>query len=106
MILSRPRVGSALVAAVAETYLPCAVLFSHRVPEGLAYVDADNRQGARLAVEHLYELGHRRIAHFGGRLLSSNFLDRREGYRSALAALGLSWDPDLEITIDGETDHR
>src|SRR5262249_34924580 len=95
---------SSLVAEMAETHLPCAVLFSRRIPDGLAYVDADNRHGARLAVEHLHTLGHRRIAHLAGSRRLSNFVDRREGYREALAALRLPWDADLEITIDTGSD--
>lgn len=106
LILIAPPVDSGLVTALAETYLPCAVLFSHRVPETLAYVDADNRQGARLAVEHLHALGHRRIAHLAGRRSSSNFLDRREGYQSALSDLGLPWDGELEVTLDADSDHQ
>jgi LacI family transcriptional regulator len=70
-----------------------------------AYVAGDDKRGARLAVEQLLGLGHRRIACFRGpRNLRSSF-DRLAGYRVALKAGGLAYDPalvlDTEYTFDG-----
>ena len=45
---------------------------------------ADHQQGARLAVGHLVELGHRRIAIITGPLDLAPAKDRLEGYRSVL----------------------
>lgn len=53
------------------------------------FLALDNRAGAYLATEHLLELGHRRIAFFGGRRGSSSCEQRREGYRDALAGRGI-----------------
>lgn len=47
----------------------------------------DDRLGARLAVDHLVGLGHRRIAHIAS--LSEAARRRHEGYRQAMAAHGL-----------------
>ena len=54
--------------------------------ERIHYVDADNVTGARMAVEHLIRLGHRRIATITGRLDMTAGQDRLEGYRQALQA--------------------
>jgi LacI family transcriptional regulator len=61
-----------------------------------SFVDLDNRQGARLAVDHLTELGHRRIAFIGGEMeYSSNARDRYEGYKESLRVARLKEDPQL-----------
>ncbi|MER6449067.1 LacI family transcriptional regulator [Streptomyces venezuelae] len=56
--------------------------------EGVAYVDADNRGGAREAVRYLLAQGRRRIAHIAGPLDQTSAADRLSGYREALAAAG------------------
>jgi DNA-binding LacI/PurR family transcriptional regulator len=60
-----------------------------------SYVDADNRGGAGLAVDHLAMRGRRRIATITGPLDMGVGLDRLEGYRDGLAAAGLAGSGDL-----------
>lgn len=52
-------------------------------------VRSDNRAGARLAVEHLYDLGHRRIAHITGPRGNVLTRSRREGMLEARRAFDL-----------------
>lgn len=54
------------------------------VPADLPVVDADQRDGARLATRHLLELGHRTVHHVGGPESSA-----------AAAARGQSWEQTL-----------
>jgi LacI family transcriptional regulator len=54
-------------------------------------VMSDNVEGARQAVRHLYELGHRRIATITGMLESRPGIDRLRGYRSAIQDLSLAY---------------
>jgi DNA-binding LacI/PurR family transcriptional regulator len=55
-----------------------------------SYVDADNRGGGRLAVEHLINRGRRSIATIAGRQDMAAGVDRLAGYREALDAAGLA----------------
>lgn len=66
------------------------VVVGRREPEGLAVdsVVGDDEAGAGLAVAHLTELGHRRIAHLASR--SDAGLARLAGYERAMSELGLS----------------
>lgn len=73
-----------------------------RPPHGItaSYVDVDNRQGARSAVEHLIAGGRRVIATINGPLDMPAGIDRLAGYREAVAEAGLESDPRLEAKGD------
>ncbi|MEU6121225.1 LacI family DNA-binding transcriptional regulator [Streptomyces sp. NPDC047123] len=58
---------------------------------GAAYVDCDNRGGAREAVRHLVGLGRRRVAHITGALDQTSAVDRLDGFRDVLGEV----DPSL-----------
>jgi DNA-binding LacI/PurR family transcriptional regulator len=60
-----------------------------------SYVDADNRGGARQAVDHLARRGRRRIATIAGPQDMGVGLDRLDGYRDGLRAAGLDGGDDL-----------
>jgi len=64
------------------------------------YVDADNRGGARLAVEHLLGLGRRTVATISGPSSMCAGIDRLAGYHDALAAAGLR--PAASLVEEGD----
>ena len=73
-----------------------------RPPRGIvaSYVDVDNRQGARSAVEHLIAGGRQVIATITGPTDMPAGTDRLAGYRDAIAEAGLTADPGLEARGD------
>jgi DNA-binding LacI/PurR family transcriptional regulator len=89
VILISHRLQSAEVRAIA-TEVPTVVVTRRDITgPRIDTVSNDDVAGARLAVEHLVSLGHRRITHvFGGDNPSS--IDRRAGYLAAMADAGLS----------------
>jgi LacI family transcriptional regulator len=68
--------------------------------ERVHYVDVDNVGGARMAVEHLIRLGHRRIATITGPMDVVHGQDRLSGYRQALEARGIPVEEELIVEGD------
>jgi LacI family transcriptional regulator len=68
-----------------------------RRPPGkdIDFVVADNELGGYLATDHLLGLGHRRIAHLGGRLGASTTEARVDGYKRALVDYGVEVDDEI-----------
>ncbi|MBC7324442.1 MAG: LacI family DNA-binding transcriptional regulator, partial [Moorella sp. (in: Bacteria)] len=79
-----------------------ATVLIGRHKANLPAVQVDNVQAARQAVEHLLQLGHRRIATVTGPAVSTTSRDRLEGYYLALESFGVEADPDLVIEGDFE----
>lgn len=67
----------------------------------MAAVCVDSRQGAFDAVSYLISLGHNRIGFICGPLARLDSLGRFEGYRNALQAAGISYDPALVKETSG-----
>lgn len=94
-------------AAVRQLGVPTAVVGAS-LP-GFAGVRIDDVAGARVAVEHLADLGHTRIAMIAGEgsepMHFTAPFDRCGGYRAAIKERGLDDDPALEVpgrfTVEG-----
>ncbi len=77
------------------------VLLGERIDEGpFDHVTMDNVGAARSAVEHLISLGRHRIAAIGDQPFETGETAqlRTAGYREALAAAGISYEPELVIS--------
>jgi len=97
IIVTASRVGNLYATDLARFQVPIVLINNQNEGEYLHSVASDDVQGARLAVEHLLSLGHRRIAYIGsaGRTVSST--RRLQGYRQALEAAGI--DPAAELVV-------
>jgi DNA-binding LacI/PurR family transcriptional regulator len=89
-----------LPAHLAARGIPVVVGGRPPVGAGVSFVDVDNVQGARTAVEHLVASGRHTIATITGPLDMAAGIDRRSGYREALVAAGRTPDPALEAAGD------
>ena len=85
---------------------PVVSLFSTREVPGVVSISPDYAGAARLAVEHLAELGHRRIALVVGQVRERNFSRLfLDGYSGAMVHAGLTPDPRLIHSHDGNVGH-
>ncbi len=81
---------------IKEINLPVALCTFERSEFGFPAVHIDEESSARLATEYLIQHGHRDI----GLITGEHFTfgrQREEGYKKALAAHGLSYNPELTI---------
>ncbi len=69
---------------------------------GTTDITLDQRLGARLAIEHLYRLGHRRIAVIRGQTFSSDTEPRWRAIEQAAEEFGLRLDPKLVAQLEGD----
>ena len=76
------------VSAMMNTARP-VVSVNQRIDGVDRTILADDEGASRIAVKHLYELGHRHIAHLRGPERSDTAKRRLAGYRKALASCGI-----------------
>lgn len=86
------------LAIVADHFRPLVVINHDFAHPNVSLVFTKNYDGARMAVDHLVERGHRWIGMLAGRELSSARGQRVRGFREALTAHGL---PVVEAQIIG-----
>ena len=77
------------------------VLVNRRIENvSIPSVTPDDASGISMAVKHLFDLGHRRIAHLAGPQTTSTGLVRSRAFRHAIRDHGLEEDPSLVVDCD------
>jgi LacI family transcriptional regulator len=79
------------VRRLVRSDLPCVGVDVELTGPSTEYVISDNPSGIALAMRHLHELGHRRIATITGLLDTRPGADRLRAYRAEMQALGLAY---------------
>ena len=95
VIITGVRHNDSRIAYLCAEAFPFVVLGRPEHDEDFPYIDVDGACGTDEAVQHLIDLGWRRIAFIGlaAELLCAD--DRLAGYRRALERNGLAYDPAL-----------
>lgn len=82
-----------------------AVMIGRELSSGsISSVMTDNEAGAHLAMEHLYSLGHRKIAFIRGPKMLVDSTPRWRGVRSFARSVGLEIDPALVVDLPDSLD--
>jgi LacI family transcriptional regulator len=89
--------------ALARRGTPVVIVDRTRDDADFCTVSVDDHLGGRLAVEHLIDRGHERIAFVGGPMSVGQVRDRLDGARSAWAEAGRDPERLVPVVTDGLT---
>ncbi len=100
LIVATARVDHPLLEHLHREGVPMVMV--NRRPEGVDVpsITPDDAAGIQLAVRHLAELGHTRMAHVAGPPTTSTGVTRARAFGAAVRDLGLDDDPALVTTAD------
>jgi LacI family transcriptional regulator, galactose operon repressor len=80
--------------------LPTVAIAGHKKLKGVTNIVLDHERAAVLALNHLKDLCHERIAFMKGNPLSSDSQDRWDAICRVASQIGLNIDPELTVQID------
>jgi DNA-binding LacI/PurR family transcriptional regulator len=86
-----------------EPSVPTVAIAGHHKMPGVANVLLDHDRAAELALSHLYELGHRRIAFMHGQSFSSDTPARWKSIVKIAKRLGIDLLPELTIHLEQDS---
>lgn len=101
MLVGRGAQGIIAIDTLLEHPIPVPVVAvaGHRHIEGVTNVLLDHRRAAKLALNHLHSLGHRKLAFMRGQPFSSDSDARWTELMTVAAELGLEVDPELVVSL-------
>ena len=92
---------SKLLSEFSERQIPAVVIGRELSNVPVSSVVVDNAAGTRLALQHLYSLGHSRIAFIKGPAILVDSVQRWQGLENFSREAGLKLDPRLILQIQG-----
>lgn len=100
VLMVAPVLDEEVVEVLRRTKLPCVVVDPRRQDVKLPRVTVDNYHGMREGVQHLIDLGHRRIAYIRGEDDLESTDQRYRAYADALRLAGIEVDERLVASCD------
>ena len=98
ILIVAPPLGTDILPSLRSAGSRVVTISSESGPFGIPSVDVDNALGVALAVRHLRELGHARIAFLGGEPNMVSAVVREAAFRDALQASGVQVLPNYVAT--------
>ncbi|RXS95096.1 LacI family DNA-binding transcriptional regulator [Silvibacterium dinghuense] len=86
----------------ADLSVPVVAVSGHRNRPSVVNIELDHQLAAHHALEHLKQLGHRRIAFIKGQTFSSDTRSRWRAICKVAAELGLEIDPQLVVQLQDD----
>jgi len=95
-----------LIAELKKQSVPTVVIGGELKVDSVSSVMVDNEAGGRIALEHLYSLGHRKIAYIRGPKALSDTSERWQGVKDFAKSVGLTIDPKLVVDLPSLVDPK
>ena len=99
VIVIAPPSEAKFVRSLDERGIPFVLVGDQGGRDNILSVDVDNLVESKRAMQHLIDLGHRRIAFGGGPDFVRSASIRRDGYKLALAEAGLPYNPAFDACV-------
>jgi LacI family transcriptional regulator len=93
-----------LLSDLERHQIPTVIIGRQLQSNSVSSIMVDNETGGRLAIEHLYTLGHRRIAFIRGPKVLGDSVLRWKGIRNFARAARLKIDPQLVVELPSVAD--
>lgn len=105
LLLQRAVEGMILVDTLCQPGItvPIVSVSGHKHLPGVTNISLNHSKAARLALDHLKNLGHRKIAFIKGQAFSSDTEIRWKAMRAAAQELAISVDDNLTVQLDSES---
>ena len=97
LIIIAPPSDTDILSGLASAGLKFVTVSSESDALGIPSVDVDNAMGVRLAVQHLRELGHKRIAFVGGEMNMFSAAVRRDAFQNAMQSAPIKVPPEYVL---------
>jgi LacI family transcriptional regulator len=94
-----------MVSDIRALGIPVAAIDVYPHLDDTYAVETDNVQGAKLATNHLIELGHRKLGFLFGSVERFSIAERERGFREALDGAGIAYSRDEVLFDCVELDH-
>jgi LacI family transcriptional regulator len=104
MLLERGVEGFVTISTLLteQPPLPTVAVAGHRRIKGVTNIVLDHRRAASLALKHLVDLGHERIAFMKGSTARADSDDRWNAICEVAAELGIVMRPELIVQLEGD----
>jgi LacI family transcriptional regulator len=100
LVLLKTSLNDHALPNLAESGFPYVLVNYRTNKHSYNFVDAENIKGAELAMDYLYEKGHRKIAFVKGSMNETNAVDRFIGYKKQLKKYKIPFRDELVIQGD------
>ena len=100
LIVATARTEDPLLQQLHREGVPMVLVNRRAFGVDVPAVTPDDQAGVAMALAHLADLGHRRIAHLAGPQNTSTGVERAHAYRNHIRELGLDDDPALLVPCD------